>query len=949
MRIRTPLLVGRDEELCVVTDALGDTHDGRGKGIFVVGEPGVGKSRLAAEAASRALVAGMVVLRGRSSTVGPMMPFRPFAEAVLSGMRHRNMLSDRDLGPYGPVLRQFMPDRGARPVLAGGVSLVVLAEAVLHLMAVVGRDRGCLLILEDLHDADIETLGVLDYLTDHLAQGSSVLLVTSRDEPCTALDICRSAAHRQMGDLVELDRLDYVEMSLLVASCLEVAVGELPPALLSQLWAKTLGNPFMVEELLNGMLGGRQLALNAPAWHEAAGQMMIPATIVKAITHRTDRLGAHGRELLSAAAVLGSRFPLSVAQKVTGLDDHTLLTELHACVTAQMISADERGPDWYAFQHPLIADALLTTMTPVERATFSRRAAEAIELTHPELPGEWCQLSASLRLAAGDLPAAARLFAEAGRRALAESAAGSAIALLEQADGLLERQGDQAGRVELLETLLYALAEAGLFTRAFQLATTLEAGGFGLDAGRRVAIHVRLAWVAHVAGRHDDCAAQVAEARIALGDDVREELSAPVDAIAAYLALELPGHDRLDKAERLARCAIGPAERIPLPVIACQAWYAIGLIVRGSDIGEADAALRRCQLLAEEHHLPIWRLYGVGGRAVSAWLAEGTADSLRWAQQEAQRVGAVAVALNMEGMLALHTVLTGDIEDATTRIDTCLDSVRRFGLLAMERYLLMTRAVAAAHQGRRASMDEALAEFDLRGGQNCRELTLSLGLGKVFCALLEENADRAGHELDEVVALEDANPVTFHLSGRNGLYWLLRALSGQLNLRTLRQRAAGGAHHMRWNRHFVELANAVLLGREGQPDQAEAMMARAQQSATPYVMARHLGLRLVANHALADGWGSPTLWLRDAEEYFYQTKVTAVTGACRALLRQAGEAAPQRRDGTGRVPAELRARGVTLREFEVLELLIQRLGNRDIATRLHISARTAEKHVASLL
>jgi DNA-binding CsgD family transcriptional regulator len=114
-------------------------------------------------------------------------------------------------------------------------------------------------------------------------------------------------------------------------------------------------------------------------------------------------------------------------------------------------------------------------------------------------------------------------------------------------------------------------------------------------------------------------------------------------------------------------------------------------------------------------------------------------------------------------------------------------------------------------------------------------------------------------------------------------------------------------------------------------------------------MARHLGLRLVGEAALADGWGTPVEWLRVAESYFHDLDVLPVASACRALLRRAGTRVGQRRYGVAEVPEPLRGTGVTSREFEVLRLLRERLGNREIAEVLHLSQRTVEKHVSNLI
>jgi DNA-binding CsgD family transcriptional regulator len=121
------------------------------------------------------------------------------------------------------------------------------------------------------------------------------------------------------------------------------------------------------------------------------------------------------------------------------------------------------------------------------------------------------------------------------------------------------------------------------------------------------------------------------------------------------------------------------------------------------------------------------------------------------------------------------------------------------------------------------------------------------------------------------------------------------------------------------------------------------------EAAAPFPVSRHLGLRMVAESAATDGWGDPVTWLKEAEEYFHQASVTSVASACRGLLRKIGAPVGQRRTGSDRLPADLRSAGVTVREYEVLQLLADHMGNKDIARRLHISPRTVEKHVASLM
>jgi DNA-binding CsgD family transcriptional regulator len=419
--------------------------------------------------------------------------------------------------------------------------------------------------------------------------------------------------------------------------------------------------------------------------------------------------------------------------------------------------------------------------------------------------------------------------------------------------------------------------------------------------------------------------------------------------VAALLIMGGTGSERLRDAETLARRAADAAERAALPAIACQAWYAVGTLARERDLAEARRYFERVRVLADEHRLGIWRIYALCALAGSDWLDRADTALLRETEQEALRVGAITAAHNMAAIQGLDAVLRGDYTVAVDRLKQSLTSVGRLRLASVQRYVLMALATLAAHQSRRTEMEHHLAEFRMIGGAQSQEYPLTLGLARTFCALLEEDLARARAELDMVVIAQAENPTTFYLAGPHGMHLLLNVLAGTAGwpeYTTVTETAPG---RMRWNRQFSLLAHAVLLGRDGRIDEAEQAMAQAQERAEPFPMTRHLGLRLVAESAYADGWGDPVGWLRRAEDYFHQADVPAVAIACRGLLRRFGASVQQRRSGTDRVPADLRERGVTVREFEVFELLARRLGNRGVADRLHISPRTVEKHVASLL
>jgi DNA-binding CsgD family transcriptional regulator len=146
---------------------------------------------------------------------------------------------------------------------------------------------------------------------------------------------------------------------------------------------------------------------------------------------------------------------------------------------------------------------------------------------------------------------------------------------------------------------------------------------------------------------------------------------------------------------------------------------------------------------------------------------------------------------------------------------------------------------------------------------------------------------------------------------------------------------------------FLRYAEAVAAGRSGDAVAAETLLRAGDRTLSNHTWFRQLGRRLVAEAALVDGWGDPVQWLLEALEYFERQGDDPIASACRSLLRKAGATVPRRRNDSS-VPSELRGLGVTAREFEVLQLLALGLPDKDIATRLYLSPRTVERHVASL-
>ncbi|MEU6236750.1 AAA family ATPase [Kitasatospora sp. NPDC047058] len=973
MRTTSSITVGRAAELGLLGSALAAARQRAGRAVFLLGEAGIGKSRLAGECANQAYGAGLPVLRGRGSSTLTVTPFRPLIEALSSRFRAAGTPTDPELDPYRPALARLVPEWRSTTSGAAGYpeTVVELAEALLRLLAVLGRDQGCVLLLEDLHDTDAETVAVLEYLVDNLAGLPVLLVATLRAEPGPALDLVRAAERRRAAAVAELRPLTPADVRAMAAAILESEVAEVPAAVLEQLAGRGDGCPYLVEELLADMLASGALHRAGGRWEVAGGLgTAVPSTIVRSWGRRIEELDPPVRELLVTAATLGSRFSVTTVQLITGYDDRTLFSHLRSASEANVIVPDGADPDRYAFRHTLTADAVTATLAPAERAAVARRAARAILRADPELGEERRQLVASLLLAGGDRAGAAVHFAEAGRRMLEAGAAGSAVVLLERAHEL----ADDTGRAAVTEQLLPALAESGRLDRAFELVRTLPPvpaqappGVCSPAADRRIGLHTRLAWAAVMAERTTEATVQLAAARALTGAHPRPEQDAALVVVEGHLAL-LPGHGtpplpgpdgaaagaqparaRLAETERLARHAAEVAERSGLPVVACQAWQLLALLARERGFDDADACLERMLAVAEAHALPVWRVEALLRLGANAFMRTGDGTRLARAREAAAGLGAIVLTQTLDGLLAMNAVLRGEWRTAREIVDRCLDATARLHNLAAHRYLLLGSATLAAHLGRRREMDRELLRFKQAGGEESFLMPLRHGLCRAVGALLAEDRTRARAEMAAGLAWELEHPSVFYLAGRHGLHPLLEVLDGTWTRAEFAAATTAPAAGLAWNRQFLLFAEAVLLGREHRPDAAARTLAEARAAAAPFPLAHHLALRLAAEAALTDGWGEPVGWLRAAEEYFHAAEVRPVAAACRSLLRRAGASVAQHRGGRDAVPARLRGCGVTLREYEVFLLLADRPGNQQLARELSISPRTVEKHLASLL
>ena len=400
-------LVGREPELHAVDTAVATLTEGRGGAIALVGPGGVGKSRLAREATSRAAAAGACVLTGRAVATGRSTSYRPLIEALAPWARAHSR-SDVDLGAHNRAYDVLVP--GWATGTADPLSPVFVAEAMLRLLPHVSAGAPTLLMLEDLHWGDEETLAAVEYLADAAENMSLLLVVTARDdEGPVARRTIRGLAARGAIRLLRLMPLDAAATQELA----ELRLGEpVSPALTSLLVNRAEGLPLFVEELLSALdLSGTLVRGNGPVDIVALAGRVLPVSVADTVAARLDELPDDQRRAVEAAALLGRSFDHELVAATTGTD---VAPALQAATSLGILHEDPDRPGRLRFRHALLRDGVLVSTYPPRRAELARALLD--RLLTDDIADDDLAVAIDLAARAGDNALAARL---ALRRAMA--------------------------------------------------------------------------------------------------------------------------------------------------------------------------------------------------------------------------------------------------------------------------------------------------------------------------------------------------------------------------------------------------------------------------------------------------------------------------------------------------------------------------------------------------
>jgi class 3 adenylate cyclase/tetratricopeptide (TPR) repeat protein len=751
-RSLTPL-VGREDELALLTRRWSRALEGEGQFVQIVGEPGIGKSRLVEEFHAKLAETAHTWVEWTASQLLQNTPLHPLAEwgrlrfggvdatdeGRLADLENTLRLIGLDAAEYAPLLAplvdiplredrraKFPPEELRRRQLAA-MTAWVLAGA---------RSQPAVIAFEDLHWADPTSLDLLRGLAERGAQAPLLIVTTTRPEFRAPWGM---RSHHSVISLAPLDRAQVRRM-----------VGEiahrhaLSDEMIDGVGERTGGVPLFVEEVT-------RLLLERDAH---SGAHAIPPTLQQSLAARLDRLG-EAREVAQIGAVLGRDFSYrllrDVSHSAAGLDEVRLQGALDRLTEADLVFVDGAPPTaTYRFKHALIQDAAYESLLKSRRQALHRRAAEASRDANAEP-----ETIARHFTEAGLDDLAIEWWGRAGDQALHRSAFQEAIAHLGKAIEMADRVGETSRRApgrmatvsQRLPQLHAAYGNALIAARGHGAPETVEAfararksasgdedapGRLAADYGLWVASYVRgdlpsmrthaAAFLAGVAARPDSPEAGVAHRVLGTTHCYAGEYAEAREHLERALALFQPGRDDdlafrfgqdagvaamcylaiaswpLRNVGRAVSLVDGAHERLAsVAHIGTHPYAKIHAAVFELMRGDRARAAQNGSVaarLAREHDLPLWRAYGAFFEGLATVelgaFGEGLSD-MRRAVEGLRQQGL----LNFDGLLkiALADVETraGDRDRAIAILDEALATADRHGYRALEAELNRTR------------------------------------------------------------------------------------------------------------------------------------------------------------------------------------------------------------------------------------------------------------------
>ncbi len=650
--------VGRGPQLEQLRRALQFAGDGHGQVVAIVGEAGVGKSRLIYEFTHSPRLQGGRLLETASVSYGKVTPYLPVIDLLKSYFKIQDKDDHRGIREevIGKLLALDEALKTTLPVFLGLFDVPVqdpgwqavdpvqrrrrILDAVTALLIRESQVQPLAVVLEDLHWIDTESQSFLDRLVKTLPTRRLLLLVSHR--PSYQHGWAEDGSYQQ----VDVDALSPGSVDDLLVILLgdDVTLEPLKRALIE----RTEGNPLFLEESVRTLVETKILTGERGAYRlaKSAHRIEVPASVQAILAARIDRLPPEEKALLQAAAAIGKDVPYALLQRVAQLSEEAVRRYVANLRAAEFLYDAASLPELaYTFKHALTHEVVYRGLLHAQRRALHARIAEAIEVFDPSRLPQHGDRLAHHSFLGGLWPQAVAYLGQAGERALAVAAYGPAVSLFEQALAALqhlpERPDTRTQAVDLHLNLRHALQVTGELDRAgkhLEEAERLAEGGDDQVQLARV-----LAFLAQYSRLKGDLAraAELGERASAIAEGFGD----PALRVLANGMLGAVYDSRGDyrKAAEILRACAGPSDTLLHPGrgvagVVPVFWrpYLVSCLVQLGEfseaIGYADAGLRLAEAVDYQYGL-LFAYLGLGTLALGkgdgvqavAWLERGVA------------------------------------------------------------------------------------------------------------------------------------------------------------------------------------------------------------------------------------------------------------------------------------------------------------------------------------
>ncbi|MFB9908678.1 helix-turn-helix transcriptional regulator [Allokutzneria oryzae] len=935
-------LVGRETEKDALTRAITRLSEGEGGGLFLAGDPGIGKSRLLTDLTWRASMRGLTVVSGRSAEFERDLPFGVFVDALddyLADLQPGELeaLGRAHVAQLAAVFPSLADHAPAQDQESSSPSVRFrIYRAMRELLDVLAKDSSVVLALDDLHWADRASIELMEHLLRHPPRGRVLVAAAYRPRQLApqlsnALLLANTQWHFEVVEVAPLTRAE-------TAALLEIDSDD---PRLAGLFEASRGNPFYAEAL-------SEVATEARYLPGVFTEGSAPPAVLAALRSELYRLSDIVRRAAGAAAVLGDPFTPDLVAEVAELDVPTAVAALDELVRQDVVRVSAGGSQ-FGFRHPLVRSVTYQDTESVWRFAAHRRAAEALRARRSPVLLYAHHLERSAQPGDHD---AAGVLADAARSVLS-TAPDTAAGWLQTALRLLPIGGSHhAHRIEMLTSLATAFSAIGQTTRSRDLMhEVLDL--LPKDSEQRLDIVLRLSKVERGLGRANEARAlvvrelenagegnrsgragallEIAIINLAEGD-VPEACHWAEDALALSSGTDLV--DRLNSAVAAAMIMATAPGRATPPLVD-QVLAAVPAIDAASD----EEIGRHFSLVVSAITTVMW--------------VERIDDSVRHytramnlARQSTHRDSIMAVIL---ASAEAHS-WQGALDESEAAAEDALEAAM---LTDNEEQCLIAWTALSAVAMWRGDIEEALRFSRMAlGGEDSATSGRSRAAGYYTAWALLVKGEPAEARRRMMAAIGDESMASVAVLMRPPVLEILVRIELALDDIDAAEAWArridpqvGEVLPGRWGmRH---LAHAQVLLARNRVDEAAALAAEGARLCASVGMRLYEGrCRLVAGIALGE------LGKHDEArvEFGAAKDLFAARGAKRlhedvvTAQRQLGAKMPRRRGGA----AQDGLMALTAREREVAELISQGRTNKQVAEHLFVSPKTVEAHVSRI-